>query len=260
MPLPDGTRLGPVSLTVADAERSMKFYRDLAGLHELSRDGSRVTLGAGSTPVLHLYEEPGAKPMPDRASGLYHTAILYPDRAALARTVKYIATSGYPFTGASDHLVSEAFYLTDPDGLGVELYRDRPRNEWRWHGDQIEMATHPIHFEDFIAAADRAFDGAPEGTRVGHVHLKVSAIADAETFYRDAIGFDVTAHFGDSATFMSGGRYHHHLGANIWHSRGLPAAGAGFAGLREFVIEVPGGKARTLTDPWGHGVRMTNSV
>ncbi len=171
--LPASTKLGPVTLAVADLERSLSFYRDLAGLRVLSRDASSVALGAGTNEVLHLVEEPGAKRAPHGSTGLYHTAILYPDRAALARVVQHIASRHYPFTGASDHRVSEAFYLNDPDGLGVELYRDRARAEWKWSGKTVEMATLPLDVQGLLADADRPFDGAPEGTRVGHVHLRV---------------------------------------------------------------------------------------
>lgn len=252
--LPDDTHLGPVTLAVADLERSLGFYRDLAGLHELNREAGRVTLGAGDAPVLHLHEEKGLKPAPNRASGLFHTAILYPDRAALARVVRHVMAEQYPFTGASDHLVSEALYLDDPDGLGVELYRDRARDKWRWKGDTIEMATLPLNVADLLANADHEFDGAPPGTRVGHVHLKVSDIARAEAFYRDVLGFGVTTHFGDSATFLAAGGYHHHIGANTWQSRGVEAAPPGHAGLREIVIDVPSGTTREFVDPWGHRV------
>lgn len=253
---PADTRLGPVTLAVADVDRALGFYRDLVGLRELARDGARVTLGAGVDAVLHLREEPGARPAPRRASGLFHTAILFPDRAALARIVKHITSRGYAFTGASDHLVSEAFYLDDPDGLGVELYHDRPRAEWTWRDGTIEMATLPLDVADLLGAADRDFDGAPAGTRVGHVHLKVSDVKIAESFYRDTIGMDVTTHFADSATFLAAGGYHHHIGANTWQSRGAAPAPAGHVGLREIVVIAPGAPARQLTDPWGHRVSI----
>ena len=249
--LPYSTQLGPVTLAVADLERSLAFYRDLAGLLVLEHDGSHATLGVSDTEVIHLVEEPAARPAPNRATGLYHTAILYPDRAALARVVQHIGLQQYPFTGASDHLVSEAFYLDDPDGLGVELYRDRPRAEWKWSGKTIEMATLPLDVPGLLAVADRAFDGAPAGTRIGHVHLKVGDIAQAEAFYGDVLGFDVTARFGDSATFLAAGGYHHHIGANVWESRGAGPAPAGHVGLREIVIEAPDTDARELVDPWG---------
>lgn len=254
--LPAGTRLGPVTLGVGDINRSAAFYRDLVGLAEIERTATSLTLGAGSTRVLHLTEERGAQPPPHRASGLFHTAILFPDRAALARVVKHIATNGYAFTGASDHLVSEAFYLDDPDGLGVELYRDRPRAEWPMKDGALEMATLPLDVANVLADADRSFDGAPDGTRVGHVHLKVSDVAQAEAFYRDVVGFDVMVRYGDTASFLAADGYHHHLAANVWQSRGAPPAPPGHAGLREVVIEIPGAAESALRDPWGHPIRM----
>lgn len=276
--LPDTARLGPVTLSVADAERSMTFYRDLVGLRELSRAGSLVTLGAGGQPVVRLAETPGARPAPTRSSGLFHTAILFPNRAALARVVRHIAENDYAFSGASDHLVSEALYLDDPDGHGVELYRDRPSAEWPRLGGAIEMATLPLDVPDLLRDATRDFDGAPEGTRVGHVHLKVSDLAQAEAFYTNVVGFGVTARYGDSATFLAAGGYHHHLGTNIWQSRGAPPAPEGHVRLREIVVEVPGiadvdafaqrtaragmtvareERRVTLADPWNHSVVVT---
>ncbi|HYV97299.1 MAG TPA: VOC family protein [Gemmatimonadaceae bacterium] len=258
--LPAATQLGPVTLAVADVERSMRFYCDLVGLAELTRDGNRVSLGAGDAAVLHLVEEPGLKPPPNRASGLYHTAILFPDRATLARVVRHIMQREYPFTGASDHLVSEAFYLDDPDGLGVELYRDRARDKWRWHGDKLEMATLPLNLPDLLSTADREFGQAPPGTRVGHVHLKVSDIEVAERFYHEEMGFDLVTRYGDSATFLAAGGYHHHIGANTWQSKGREAAPPGHAGIRELVIQVPAGATQHFTDPWGLSVRVTSAA
>jgi catechol 2,3-dioxygenase len=254
--LPPGTHIASATLGVADLDRSLRFYRDLAGLREMSRDGPRVSLGTEGAPILHLLEERDAAPPPPRATGLYHTAILYPDRAALARVIRHIAAKGHPFTGASDHLVSEAFYLDDPDGLGVELYRDRPRSEWKWNGDTIQMASLPLDVDDVLAAADRAFDGAPRGTRIGHLHLKVSDIAQAEAFYGDVAGFSVMTRFGSSATFLAADGYHHHIGANTWQSLAAGPAPAGHAGLRSFVINTPRSAPRDLVDPWGHRVTL----
>jgi catechol 2,3-dioxygenase len=256
MPLPAGTRLGHVTLGVADVARSATFYRDLVGLRELTRGAGSLTLGSGSYPVLHLVEEAGAKPPPRRATGLFHTAILFPDRHALARVVKHIATNGYAFTGASDHLVSEAFYLDDPDGLGVELYRDRPRSEWPYKHGALVMDTVPLDVSGVLADAEGPFDGAPDGTRIGHVHLKVSEIPKAESFYRDTVGLEITTRYGDSATFLAADGYHHHLGVNVWQSAGSSPAPPGHAGLREFVIEVPGEGPRSFVDPWGHRIEL----
>lgn len=252
--LPAGTRIAEATLAVADLDRSLRFYRDLVGLSEVRRDGVSVDLGWERTTVLRLTEEAGALPPPPRATGLYHTAILYPDRAALARVIRHIASAAYPFTGASDHLVSEAFYLDDPDGLGVELYRDRPRNEWPRKDGAIEMASLPLDIDHVLADADRPFDGAPPGTRVGHIHLKVSDIAAAEAFYRNEVGFDVVTRYGSAATFLAADGYHHHIGANTWHSLASKPAPPGHAGLRGFVVDTPGSVGRDLVDPWGHRV------
>jgi catechol 2,3-dioxygenase len=290
--LPDDTRLGPVTLAVRNVERALAFYRDLAGLTEhrttgdgaasasamRNEDGRIVTLGAGGAHVVRLKEEPAARPSPERSSGLYHTAIRYPDRATLAWAIRRILDARYPLTGASDHGVSEAFYLDDPDGHGVELYADRPRERWRWAGNMVEMVSKPLDFDSLLAEAEVRFDGAPEGTVVGHVHLRVSSIEEAERFYCDVVGFAVTARLANTATFMAAGGYHHHIGANIWQSRGAPAAGRGYVGLRELTIIVPasGGVAAFIeraegagvavaresdgsavaSDPWEHRVRV----
>jgi catechol 2,3-dioxygenase len=258
--LPASTQISSVTLAVSDKERALRFYRDLAGLAVLRRDGDRVSLGAGDVAFIHLVEERGAQQPPRHTTGLYHTAVLYPDRAALASVIRHIATSGYPFTGASDHLVSEAFYLDDPDGHGVELYRDRPRDEWKWEGNSIQMASLPLDIDDLLSEARNAPDAreAPPGTRVGHVHLKTHDLAEAEAFYRDVIGFDVTAHFGDSATFLAAGGYHHHVAANTWESRGRGRAPEGSVGLREIVIAAPG-RSGEYHDPMGHRVVISSS-
>lgn len=234
-----GVSLGPVSLTVGDLERSLGFYRDLVGLRELSRSGGDVTLGAGSRAVVRLIEERGARPAPRRATGLFHTAILFPDRAALARVVRHIAEARYPFTGASDHLVSEAFYLDDPDAHGVELYRDRPRSEWPRDGDTIQMATLPLDVDGLLAEDESEFTGAPEGTCVGHVHLKTDDVANAERFFTNVVGMSITARYAESASFFSADGYHHHFAANIWASRGAGPSPDGTARLVEYVIDVP---------------------
>ena len=260
MALPAGTRLGHVTLGVGDVERSAAFYRNLVGLREIRRSKTSLTLGSGDVPVLHLVEEAGAKPPPRRASGLFHTAILFPDRAALARVVKHIATHGYSFTGASDHLVSEAFYLDDPDGLGVELYRDRPRAEWPWKDGALAMATLPLDVNGLLSDAHGAFDGAPDGTRIGHVHLKVSDIAQAESFYRDVVGFEITTRYADSASFLAADGYHHHVAVNVWQSAGEAPAPPGHAGLREFVIAAPGTRTESLVDPWGVRIDMRHGT
>ena len=250
--LDPATQMGVVSLAVADLDRSVAFYHDALGFAVLARiDGDRrqATLGAGETPLLALTEEAGAKPWPhDRYgyTGLYHFAILVPSRADLGRWLRHWLALGFPLPGQGDHLVSEALYLSDPDGNGIEIYRDRPRSEWHWDGGQVRMATDPVDIAGVLAEAEQSgepWTGMAPGTRLGHMHLQVGDIAQAKAFYCDLLGFDVTARM-PSALFVSAGGYHHHIGMNIWHSRGAGPAPAGIAGLRAFTIELPTEEAR----------------
>jgi catechol 2,3-dioxygenase len=234
------TALGPVTLAVAERDRALGFYRDFLGMRVLGNDDGRVTVGVEGTPVLVLLPRPGLRPAPRRATGLYHAAILLPGRVELARVLRRLIESGHPF-GASDHLVSEALYLDDPDGNGLEIYRDRPRQEWPRRGDGITLATLPLDADGVLRTLQDGappWRGMPAGTRVGHVHLKVGDVAEAERFYHGVVGFDVTARV-PGAVFLSAGGYHHHLGANMWESAGAPPAPPDAAGLRAFVIFQP---------------------
>jgi catechol 2,3-dioxygenase len=273
-----GTRIGTVTLRVADLARSSAFYQETLGLVPGGGENGQVILAARDrVPLLILREVPGARPVP-RAAGLYHVAVLLPSRADLGRALKRLVDTGTRF-GQSDHLVSEALYLSDPDGNGIELYRDRPRSQWTWHGGTVEMAVDPLDLESLLEEAERgapADQGAPAGTRIGHLHLQVSDVEQAVQFYHGLIGFDITASF-PGAAFLSAGGYHHHLGLNSWSSRGAPPAPAGSSGLDSFVIEVPGleerdrvvarlaaagiasegGGARVeVRDPWNIGVEL----
>lgn len=215
--LPDATRLGPVHLQVADLDRALGFYAGLLGFRPLARGANTAALGAAGdeAPVVVLHARAGARPMAPRGRlGLYHTAFLLPDRASLGRFVRRLAALGVR-AGAGDHLVSEAFYLTDPDGLGVEVYADRPRDLWRRVGRELLMATDPVDAADLArAAGDVPWDGMPAGTRVGHVHLHVGDLARAGAFYGDALGFDRTTARYPGALFLGAGGYHHHVGTN----------------------------------------------
>jgi catechol 2,3-dioxygenase len=237
------TRIGAAYLTVADLQRSERFYRDVLGFRELAREGDTLTLTAdGATPLLVLTEQPGARPKPARATGLYHFAILTPSRLDLARSLRRLAEARYPLSGASDHLVSEALYLDDPDGNGIEIYRDRPRAEWPRSGGQIRMATDPLDIDGIIAELDRddrPWDGLAPATTIGHMHLHVADLKAAEEFYHGVLGFDIIVRYGPSALFVSAGGYHHHLGLNTWAGVGAPPAPAGSAGLRYFVVRLP---------------------
>jgi catechol 2,3-dioxygenase len=236
------TYVGAVSLKVADLERSVSFYNRMVGLETLSREGGTAVLGAGGRRIVRLEEIRGAPPAPRSATGLYHAAILFPDRHSLAIKVAQIAARRYPF-GQSDHLVSEAFYLSDPDENGLELYRDRPRAEWQWANGEVRMAIDPIDFESFFSDLQEgdpalADPSAPASTRLGHIHLRVADLARAEEFYHGLLGFDVTAKM-PGALFVSAGGYHHHIGMNTWETRGGAPPVEPCAGLQEFTIVLP---------------------
>lgn len=247
--LDPATQVGLLSLAVANLERSVTFYRDALGFAVLERGASQATLGAGDAPVLLLTEVPGATPWPhDRQSytGLYHFAILVPTRADLGRWLRHWLELGLPMPGQGDHLVSEALYLSDLDGNGIEIYRDRPRSEWRWVNGTVQMATDPVDIRGVLEEAqreERPWAGMAPGTRLGHMHLQVGDIPQAEKFYHGVLGFDIVAHM-PSALFVSAGGYHHHIGMNTWHSRGAGPAPTGFAGLRFYTIESPTEEAR----------------
>ena len=240
--LPDATRLGAAHLQVSSMERSLRYYRDFLGFVELASDQSGTTLGAHDDDrvLLVLHEKPGASPVPRRGRlGLFHFAILLPDRAALGRFAGHLARMGAP-AGSSDHLVSEAIYLQDPDGLGIEVYADRPRSTWQHlPNGEIAMSTEPLDVAGLLrAAGDAPWSGMPRGTVLGHMHLHVGELAAAERFYVDALGFDVVVRGYPGALFVSAGGYHHHLGLNTWAAHAAPA-GADDARLLEWTIVVP---------------------
>ena len=242
------TNIASTHLTVADLARSEHFYTDVLGFRPLARTGSTLTLTAdGATPLLSLTEQPGAAPKPARATGLYHFAILTPTRLDLARSLRRLAEMHYPLSGASDHLVSEALYLDDPDGNGIEIYRDRPRAEWPRMGGQVQMATDPLDIDGLLGELerdDRPWDGLAPATVIGHMHLHVADIKAAEAFYHGVLGFDIIVRYGPSALFVSAGGYHHHIGLNTWAGVGAPPAPAGSTGLRHFVVRLPDQAAR----------------
>lgn len=240
------TQIGLVSLTVADMERSLRYYTEGLGFALLQREGQTAILGAGDAPLLALTELPGARRWPVYATGLYHFAILVPTRLDLARSLIHMLEMGFPFPGQADHAVSEALYLTDPDGNGIEIYRDRPRAEWEWRDGVVHMVTEALDVRGILSEATAnpaPWTGLPAGTRLGHMHLQVGSIEQAAEFYHGVLGFDITSHF-PGALFVSAGGYHHHLGLNIWQSRGAKPAPAGTAGLRYFTLELPNEQAR----------------
>ena len=237
-------RIGAVGLKARDLSRLTDFYSNAIGLNVIGRDTRTARLGAGGVTLLELEAAPGATPDDPRTAGLFHTAFLQPTRQDLARWLVHAARNRVQLTGASDHLVSEAIYLDDPEGNGIEVYRDRTPEEWRWSGGRIQMATDRLDLDDLAAdTGNAAYAGAPGGLRVGHIHLRVGDLAATQKFYCDTIGLDPTAGRG-GALFMSSGRYHHHVGSNVWHSAGAGQRDADRAGLSWFAIEAADGATR----------------
>lgn len=234
--------VGTVALKVADLARSLKFYTQVIGLEVFQQMANTAVLGAGQQPILLLEEVPGATRLARNVTGLYHAAILFPTRHSLAIKIQQLARINYPF-GYGDHLVSEAFYLDDPDANGLELYQDRPRSTWNWNNGQVRMASDPIDFDSLFAEIkpnDPALNNpaAPVGTKLGHMHLRVGNIPKARAFYQGVLGLDMVAEM-PTALFMSAGGYHHHLGMNVWESNGGKPTPEHSAGLREFSISLP---------------------
>src|SRR3954454_1301561 len=230
-------RIGAVGLKARDLSRLTDFYSQAIGLDVLDRDTKNARLGACGVPLLELEGAPSATPDDPRTARLYHTAFLQPTRADLARWLVHVARNRVALTGASDHLVSEAIYLDDPEGNGIEVYRDRLPEEWRWNGDRIQMATERLDLDKLAAdAGNIAYAGAPAGLRIGHIHLRVGDLDTTRKFYSDVVGLNPTAGRG-GALFMSSGRYHHHVGSNIWHSAGAGTRDDDRAGLSWFAIE-----------------------
>jgi catechol 2,3-dioxygenase len=230
------TKVGAVEVTVSDLERSLAYYEGSIGLSLLESRGGGASLGAGGVELLRLVEEPGARPA-DGYTGLFHFALLVPARADLAAWLRHAVGDRVALTGASDHYVSEALYLRDPDHHGIEIYADRPRSLWGEHPDRI--GTWPLDIDDLLETSEDAAVELPAGTTMGHVHLRVSDVGETVAFYRDVVGFDLITQLGDQAAFLSAGGYHHHLGANTWESRGASAPPAGTASLRRFTVVVP---------------------
>ncbi|MGN6393323.1 MAG: VOC family protein [Gemmatimonadales bacterium] len=223
--LPEDLRLGMVHLQVADLERSLDWYHRVLGVRVLDQRPGHAVLGAADgAALIGLHGRAGAHAVPRRGRlGLYHYALLLPDRTSLARFVRYLSEIGER-AGMSDHLVSEAIYLSDPDGLGIEVYADRPRSAWRSEARQLVMATDPLDVQDLLREPDGGeWQGLPAGTVVGHVHLFVGDLGDAEAFYHRALGLDKVVWSYPGALFLSAGGYHHHLGTNTWAMPAGPA-------------------------------------
>lgn len=240
-PIHPDTTLGYVHLNISDLNKSLPFYQEILGFQMHRREGDTAYLGAGKDDILALTERHGAV-KPRFATGLYHFAVLVPSRLELARSLRRLIKTEYPLQGFADHLVSEAIYLADPDGNGIEIYRDRPRKEWYDAQGNIQMATDPLDVRGVLAELN-GHDGTPRGfdaaTKLGHMHLQVANVRQAKAFYSDILGFDLIMMYGPSAAFVSAGGYHHHIGMNTWNSAGAPPPPPESIGLRNFVVRLP---------------------
>ena len=265
-------------LVVRDLPMVSSWYQAIMGLSPIEKTASGETLGVAGRPLLTLTTQGNAAIAPQNAPGLFHTAFLVPDRTELGRWLAHIAHNNVPLQGASDHLVSEAIYLGDPEGNGIEVYRDRPREEWNYLQDgMVKMATLPLDLQALYDEAPKdTWNGMADGTAIGHIHLQVSDIPQANAFFGGVLGLDLMASY-PGASFFASGKYHHHVGANIWNSRGAPKRQSNMTGLSDYTVhfndpaklqnavakldelEIPvtrNGDTVSLIDPWGIGLKL----
>lgn len=261
-------RIDTVGLAVRNLDTVSDYYQRVLGLVPLAREKGSVTLGTDNTPLLKLDGDPALRPRDRRQAGLFHTAFLMPSRADLGCWLAHVTETRVPLQGASDHIVSEAIYLADPEGNGIEVYADRPVARWRDPNGDIHMATEPLDLQDLLKAAEgTAWAGFPQDGIIGHVHLQVGDTSEAERFYRDVLGFDVASRYPGASFFGSGG-YHHQLAGNIWNSRGAGRRDPSTAGLAEVTLRVASsqrdallqrtGGTERLADPWGTAIVFTS--
>lgn len=272
-------RVGTVRLKVRDLETVSAFYRNVLGLSSVETGEARVTLGADGTPLLELEGDEGLAPLDPRQAGLFHTAFLMPSRPDLARWLAHAAGTGVSIQGASDHIVSEAIYLADPEGNGIEVYADRPAADWQTASGEVQMATDPLDVQGLLATAGASrWQGFPEDGRIGHVHLQVGTTDAADGFYRDLLGFDIAGRYPGASFYGSGG-YHHQLAGNVWNSRRAGTRPEAMAGLdqvglvarddatldaivaRAEAAGIPAERtvgALNLRDPWGTSIELTH--
>jgi catechol 2,3-dioxygenase len=271
--------VGRSHMVVADLPLVSGFYQKMLGLKVIEKSASGEVLGAGDTPLLALTTDKAVKRAPQNAAGLFHTAFLMPDRVELARWLRHAAHNNVALEGASDHLVSEAIYLSDPEGNGIEIYADRPHEQWKFHQDgMVEMATLRLDLQALYESAPQdAWNGMADGTAIGHIHLQVGNIPEADAFYRDVLGLKLMARY-PGASFFATGSYHHHVAANIWNSRGAGARTEHMTGLSDYTLrfndkaalDAAVGKLDglqiahdrrdggvSLKDPWGIGLTLT---
>ncbi len=272
-------RILAVRLKVRDLRAVSAFYQSVLGLTPVATGEDRITLGTGGTPLLELVSDPKLAPLDLRQAGLFHTAFLMPTRANLARWVAHVAEARVPLQGASDHIVSEALYLADPEGNGIEVYADRPVSDWHGESGEIRMSTDPLDLQDLLQSAEGTeWSGFPEAGSVGHVHLQVGDTAEADRFYRDVLGLDIAARYPGASFYGSGG-YHHQLAGNVWNSHRASRRPEGMAGLEAVEILVRdamnitaiaaradsagiastrNADGLTVRDPWGTAITLRN--
>ena len=268
-----------LELKILNMDRSLAFYENIIGFKVLEREDNRTVLTAdGETPLLTLIQPENVIPKEAHKAGLYHFALLLPSREDLGSFLHHIAKINYPL-GASDHHVSEALYLQDVDGNGIEIYVDRPASSWIWKDKEVHMVTDPLKAEEVLSAGEnKMWKGLPPDTAMGHIHLHIGNLELAEEFYCQGLGFDVVTRYGDQALFMSTGGYHHHIGLNVWNGRNIPAASKESVGLQTFTIHYPNHEQReevisrlnnigaevreengiwVTTDPFGLSIRLS---
>ena len=271
----ESASVGRVGLIVSDVQRSLEFYAGVIGLHVLSQTPHFAQLGVAeeNRVLLELEQRPDVRPLRGKRLGLYHAALLLPSRAALTSFANHLSQREI-YAGSSDHLVSEAFYLRDPDGLELEVYADRARNVWPWRGEQLELATLPLNFADLFLTPHTAWKGVPPGTSIGHMHFYIGDLKRAERIYREGLGMNVRTQGFPGALFLAAGDYHHHVGLNTW-AGSVPSASEADARLGWWELCVPDrqlsalqgqmrasgwqpGPGGALVDPWGISVRLTS--
>lgn len=254
------TFVGQVNLKVENIQRSLTFYQNMIGFQILEQTEKKVIFTAnGKTPLLSIEQPENVIPKQPRTTGLYHFAILLPKRSDLAKVLEHLVQNSYPLQGASDHLVSEALYLADPDGNGIEIYIDRPNSSWKWNNGEVAMVSDPLDVQNLLSERDsEPWLGLPTDSLIGHIHLHVSELKQSEEFYGKGLGFDIVNRYGNQALFISTGGYHHHIGLNTWNGTGAPRPSGNSVGLSSYTLIFPSEEARNKTAEQLKGIGATS--